>query len=134
MAGLRLVHSWCLCCGSGLRVEFLRRSLSLVSAPLCLLRSGSPVLRFSAPVGIRVQPVLQRITVPLTLIPSPPVVAAVLATCHHGHGSGTSSKSDPRNLAAASSTISAKNAIGIYPTGTDSKFMVPFYPSSVHPH
>ena len=61
MAGLRLVHSWCLCCGSGLRVEFLRRSLSLVSAPLCLLRSGSPVLRFSAPVGICVQPVLQRI-------------------------------------------------------------------------
>ena len=43
MAGLHLVHSWCLCCGSGLRVEFLRRSLSLASAPLCLLRSGSPL-------------------------------------------------------------------------------------------
>ena len=62
MAGLRLVHSWCLCCGSGLRVEFLRRSLSLVSALLCLLHSGPPVLRFSGSVRIRVQPVLQRIT------------------------------------------------------------------------
>ena len=31
--------------GSGLEVEFLRLSLSLVSAPLCLLHSGSPVLR-----------------------------------------------------------------------------------------
>ena len=47
--------------GSGLGVEFLQLSLSLASAPLCLLRSGSPVLQFSAPVGIRVQPVLQRI-------------------------------------------------------------------------
>ena len=33
--------------GSGLGVEFLRLSLSLASAPLCLLHSGSPVLRFS---------------------------------------------------------------------------------------
>ena len=47
--------------GSGLGVEFLQLSLLLASAPLCLLRSGSPVLRFSTPVGIRVQPVLQRI-------------------------------------------------------------------------
>ena len=31
--------------GSGFGVEFLRLSLSLASAPLCLLRSGSPVLR-----------------------------------------------------------------------------------------
>ena len=79
-------------------------------------------------------PLALALAVPLTLVLSPLVVAAVLATCHHGHSSGTSSKSDPRNLAIASSTISAKNAIGIYPMGTDSEFMVPFYPSSVHPH
>ena len=41
MAGLHLVHSWCLCCGSGLRVEFLQRSLSLVSTPLMRRRRGS---------------------------------------------------------------------------------------------
>ena len=61
----------------------------------------------------------------------PPVVAAVLATRHHGHGSGTSSKLDSGSLATASSAISAKNAIGTYPTGTDSElkceFMVPLY-------
>ncbi len=57
------------------------------------------------------------------------VVAAVLATRHHGHNSGYSSKDS--NPAAASSAISAKNAVGIFPTATDSEFMVPVYPSTV---
>jgi hypothetical protein len=58
------------------------------------------------------------------------VVAAVLATRHHGHGS-SSSNSDSGNPAAASSAVSAKNAIGIFATATDSEFMVPIYPSTV---
>lgn len=58
------------------------------------------------------------------------VVAAVLATRHHGHNSSSSSTSSG-NPAAASSAISAKNAVGLFPTGTDSEFMVPLYPSTV---
>jgi hypothetical protein len=79
-------------------------------------KSASKWIRFGIPVGI--------------LVIAGAVVAAVLATRHHGN-SGTSSKSDSGNPAAASSAISAKNAIGVYPTGTDSEFMVPLYPSTV---
>lgn len=57
------------------------------------------------------------------------VVAAVLATRHHGHNSSSSSKNS--NPAAASSAISAKNAVGVFPTATNSEFMVPLYPSTV---
>jgi hypothetical protein len=42
------------------------------------------------------------------------VVAAILAT-HHKHGSSSSSSSSSGNLAVASSAISAKNDVGIFP-------------------
>jgi hypothetical protein len=58
------------------------------------------------------------------------VVGAVLATRHHGHNSGSSSNNSG-NPAAASSAISAKNAVGMFPTATNSEFMVPLYPSTV---
>ncbi|KAH9984633.1 chondroitin AC/alginate lyase [Russula compacta] len=59
------------------------------------------------------------------------VVGAVLATRHHGHGSASSSSSSG-SPAAASSAINAKNAVGIYPTATDSEYMVPIYPSTTN--
>ena len=58
------------------------------------------------------------------------VVAGVLASRHHSHNS-SSSNSSSGSPAAASSALSAKNAVGIFPTGTDSEFMVPLYPSTV---
>jgi hypothetical protein len=73
-------------------------------------------IKFAVPVGI--------------LVIAGVVVAAVLATRHHGHNSSSSSNGsgDP---AAASSAISAKNAVGVFPTATNSEFMVPVYPSTV---
>jgi hypothetical protein len=72
-------------------------------------------IKFGVPVGI--------------LVIAGAVVAAVLATRHHGHNSSSSSKNS--NPAAASSAISAKNAVGVFPTATNSEFMVPLYPSTV---
>ena len=79
-------------------------------------KSLSKWIKFGVPVGV--------------LVIAGAVVAAVLATRNHGHGS-SSSKSNSGSPAAASSAISAKNAVGIYPTATDSEFMVPIYPSTV---
>jgi hypothetical protein len=59
------------------------------------------------------------------------VVAGVVASRHHSHNSSSQSSSPSGNPAAASSAVSAKNAVGIFPTGTDSEFMVPIYPSTV---
>ncbi len=69
-------------------------------------------IKFGVPVGI--------------LVIAAAVVAAVVAT-HRHHSSSTSSGSP----AAASSAISAKDAVGIFPTATDSEYMVPIYPSTV---
>ncbi|KAI0307685.1 chondroitin AC/alginate lyase [Multifurca ochricompacta] len=59
------------------------------------------------------------------------VVAGVVAS-HHGHSSSPSSSSSSGSPAAASSAVSAKNAVGIFPTATDSEFMVPIYPSTTN--
>ena len=59
------------------------------------------------------------------------VVAGVVASRHHSHNSSSQSSSTSGNPAAASSAVSAKNAVGIFPTATDSEFMVPIYPSTV---
>ncbi|KAF8273882.1 chondroitin AC/alginate lyase [Lactarius quietus] len=74
-------------------------------------------IKFGAPVAI--------------LVVAGAVVAGVLASRHHNHNS-SSSTSSSGNPAAASSAISAKNAVGIFPTGTDSEFMVPLYPSTTN--
>jgi hypothetical protein len=79
-------------------------------------KSPSKWIKFGIPVGV--------------LVIAGAVVGAVLGTRHHGHGSSSSS-SNSGNPAAASSAISAKNAIGVFPTATDSEFMVPVYPSTV---
>ncbi|KAI0257684.1 chondroitin AC/alginate lyase [Lactifluus subvellereus] len=61
------------------------------------------------------------------------VVAIVVATTHHGHArSGGSSSSSGEDPAAASSAVSAKNAVGVFPTATDLEFMKPLYPSTTN--
>lgn len=61
------------------------------------------------------------------------VTAGVVASHHHSNNSSSksSSSSTSGSPAAASSAVSAKNAVGIFPTATDSEFMVPLYPSTV---
>jgi hypothetical protein len=72
--------------------------------------------KFGVPVGV--------------LVIAGAVVAAVLATRHHGHNSSSSSNNNG-SPASASSAISAKNAVGVFATATNSEFMVPLYPSTV---
>jgi hypothetical protein len=57
------------------------------------------------------------------------VVGGVVGSRHHKNNSSTSSGSS--GGPAASSAVSAKNAAGIFPTATDSEYMVPIYPSTV---
>ncbi|PSR76679.1 hypothetical protein PHLCEN_2v8276 [Hermanssonia centrifuga] len=64
------------------------------------------------------------------------VVGAVVGSKHSSSktasASGSASDSSPSGqAAAASSAASVKNAIGIYPTGTDSQYLLPLYPSTV---
>jgi hypothetical protein len=87
-------------------------------APPTPKKSISKWIKFGVPVGV--------------LVIAGAVVGAVLGTRHNGNGS-SASNSDPGSPAAASSAVSAKNAQGIYPTATDSEFMVPIYPSTVRP-
>lgn len=76
--------------------------------------SKSKWIMFGVPVGV--------------LVIAGAVVGAVLATRHHGHNSSSKNSGSP---SAASSAVSAKNAVGIFATATDSEFMVPLYPSTV---
>jgi len=58
------------------------------------------------------------------------IVGVVLGTrsSHNSPSSGASSS------AAATSAIGVKNELGIFPTGTDSLYMLPLYPSTVSAH
>ena len=50
-------------------------------------------------------------------------------------GSRASKNSSTTSAAAVTSAIQAKNAIGVFPTGTDSLYMLPLYPATVRiPH
>ncbi|KAI0271418.1 chondroitin AC/alginate lyase [Gloeopeniophorella convolvens] len=61
------------------------------------------------------------------------VVGGVVGSHHSSHkNASASSNGDTGSPAAASSALSAKNAIGIFPTATDSEFMVPVYPSTTN--
>lgn len=64
------------------------------------------------------------------------VVGGVVASHHHNSNDSSSaaaaaSTSQPTGSAAVSQAISVKNAIGIYPTATDSYYMLPLYPATV---
>ncbi|KAH9969094.1 chondroitin AC/alginate lyase [Russula dissimulans] len=97
---------------------YYRSSTGFV-APQSPKKSLSRWIKLGVPVGI--------------LVVAGAVVGAVLAT-HHNHSSSSSSgpKSSSGNPAAASSAISAKNAIGIFPTATNTEFTVPVYPSTTN--
>jgi len=86
-------------------------------APQSPKKSLSRWIKIGVPVGL--------------LVVAGAVVAAILAT-HHHHSSSSSSSSSSGNPAAASSAISAKNAIGIFPTATNTEFTVPVYPSTTN--
>ncbi|KAI9513057.1 chondroitin AC/alginate lyase [Russula earlei] len=81
---------------------------------------SSPWIKFGVPVGI--------------LVVAGAILAAVLATRHNhsASASASSGSSSSGSPAAASSAIGAKNAVGIFPTATDSEFMVPIYPSTTN--
>lgn len=57
------------------------------------------------------------------------VVGGVLGARHSSNS--TSGGGNPDPAAAASSAANLKTAVGRYATGTNSKFMVPLYPSTV---
>ena len=61
------------------------------------------------------------------------VLGGVLGSRAHNNKSSASSAAaaSATGAAAASSAASAKEAIGVFPTGTDSLYMLPLYPSTV---
>ena len=69
------------------------------------------------------------------------ILAAVLggvlgSRAHNKSSSSTSSDasgSSPTGEAAASQAASIKEAVGLFPTGTDSLYLLPLYPSTVSP-
>ena len=75
----------------------------------------SPWIKFGIPAAI--------------LVVAGAVIGGVLGSRHNG--SSSSSSTSPGSPAAASSAVNAKNAVGIFPTATDTEFMVPIYPSTV---
>lgn len=69
----------------------------------------------------------------LLLVIAGAVVGGVIGSRSHNKNVSTASSSGGNsNPAAASSAVSAKNAIGIFPTSTDS-YELPVYPSTVSP-
>jgi hypothetical protein len=64
------------------------------------------------------------------------VVGGVVGSRHHNSNSSVSGAASGGGSAgdqtgAASSAASVKNAIGVFPTGTDSQYLLPLYPSTV---
>lgn len=60
------------------------------------------------------------------------VVGGVLGSrAHKNNSSSAAGASSPQGEAAASNAASIKNAIGVYPTATDSLYLLPIYPSAV---
>lgn len=76
----------------------------------------SPWLKFGVPV--------------LLLVVVGAVVGGVVGSRSHNKNASITSLGGASNPAAASSAVSAKNAIGIFPTSTDS-YELPVYPSTV---
>ena len=94
--------------------------------PMPVKKKTSPWLKFGVPVAI--------------LVIIGVVVGAVVGTKEHSSSSKTSSNaaangaddSSPSGQAAAASSAAAvKEAIGVFPTGTDSLYLLPLYPSTV---
>jgi hypothetical protein len=71
--------------------------------------------------------------VPVAVLVVIGVVVGIVVGTHHSSSSSSSSASSSGGKAgaAASSAASAKNAIGIFPTATNSFYEMPLYPSTV---
>ena len=64
------------------------------------------------------------------------VLGGVLGSRAHKNSSSTSGNaaaSSPTGEAAASQAASIKEQVGLFPTGTDSQYLLPIYPSTVSP-
>lgn len=97
--------------------------------PMPMKKKLSPWVKFGVPVAI--------------LVIVGVVVGAVVGTKAHSSSSGKTSSntaadgssgddSSPSGQAAAASSAAAvKEAIGVYPTATDSLYLLPIYPSTV---
>ena len=62
------------------------------------------------------------------------VLGGVLGSRAHKNSSSTSSdaaSSSPTGEAAASQAASIKQEVGVFPTGTNSEYLLPLYPSTV---
>ena len=65
------------------------------------------------------------------------VVGGVVGSRHHSSSQNASASGNqakgtsPGDQQAASSAAAVKNAIGVFPTGTDSQYLLPLYPSTV---
>lgn len=65
----------------------------------------------------------------LILLIAGAVVGGIFGSRHHS--SASSSTSAASAAAAASSVASVQQAVGLFPTATDSEFMMPIYPATV---
>jgi hypothetical protein len=105
--------------GSG--APFYAQSQGYITPAMPPPRKGlSPWVKFGIPIAV--------------VVVAAAAVGGILATRHHGTASTSSPDStappaDPS--AAASSAVNNKVAIGIYPTATNSFYMMPIYPSTV---
>lgn len=82
-------------------------------------KSGlSPWIKFGAPV--------------LLLVIAGAVVGGVVGSRSHNNNASTSSSGGGSSPGSASSAVSVKNALGVFPMSTDS-YELPVYPSTVSP-
>lgn len=59
------------------------------------------------------------------------VLGGVLGSRAHKSSSADTASSSPSGEAAASQAASIKEQVGLFPTGTDSQYLLPLYPSTV---
>ena len=67
------------------------------------------------------------------------VLGGVLGSRDHNKSSSSSTSADassskPSGEAAASQAASIKEQVGLFPTGTDSQYLLPIYPATVSPN
>lgn len=122
--------------------EAAASSSNLRGAPTTPYGSGDPYYNESsgyiAPIGGAAK---KRGTSPWIKFGIPLLICVIIAAvvggvvgsrAHHNDSSASSAAAaSPTGAAAASSAASAKEAIGVFATGTDSLYMLPLYPSTV---
>lgn len=83
------------------------------------------------------RPVVKRsligIAIAVVVIVALAVGLGVGLTQHNDNDSDESGSGSQGSQAAASSAASIKEQVGIFPTATDSQYLIPIYPSTVSP-